>query len=59
MVDHLNEIANSSVTSAQATESIASSAKAVSEKTLRLVQSMEQTKNGCDKLINVMNRFTL
>ena len=59
MVKSINEIANSSVTSAQATESIASSAKAVSEKTLRLVQSMEQTKNGCDKLINVMNRFTL
>ena len=59
MMKSVNEIISNSVTSAQATESIASSAKTVSEKTKRLFESVEQTKYGCDKLTDVMNRFTL
>jgi methyl-accepting chemotaxis protein len=59
MIKSINEIANSSATSAQATESIAVSAKSVSDKTLTLVKSMEQTKEGCDKLIGVMGKFRL
>jgi len=59
MIKSINEIANSSVVSAQATESIATSAKEVSEKTKKLVESVESTKEGCGRLTEVMSRFKL
>lgn len=59
MTDSINEIADSSTMSAKTTETIADSAKAVVERMEKLVQITESTKNSCDRLSEIIERFTL